>query len=364
MATVHRWTGLEARALRSALRLSVRAFAERLGVGVRTVSKWEKLLTNTEPRPDTQAILDTALARADPAAHLRFEATLSESGRPARLGRVATGGPPAWEYETWTDDLDRVAIALSHQNFTIAESLLNCWLSRYPTRDLDEKGLYLVARSTTLLGDLRRDQGAVFGPLSAQRSYADARAVYAQLDIPRRVAQLDLSLAVVTEMSGLLEQAARRYESLTVDDRLSARDRARSRLWVGTALSKNGNHDYAARVMLTATQEFEELTEPEDWSVAHQKLALAHRGVGDLKQALHYIDVARNMSINDSPMQRVRLDTAYGHILLSDRSTRDDGLLVLAQAAKLAARTGLSHQVRSIESIRMTTDRATGPGRR
>jgi DNA-binding transcriptional regulator YiaG len=70
VATVHHWTGLEARALRVALRLSVRAFAEHLGVGVRTVSKWEKLLAATEPRPDTQAILDTALARADAAVHL------------------------------------------------------------------------------------------------------------------------------------------------------------------------------------------------------------------------------------------------------------------------------------------------------
>ncbi|TXS22185.1 hypothetical protein EAO71_25755 [Streptomyces sp. ms191] len=28
--------------------------------GVRTVSKWEKLQALTDPRPDTQAILDTA----------------------------------------------------------------------------------------------------------------------------------------------------------------------------------------------------------------------------------------------------------------------------------------------------------------
>lgn len=39
VATVHQWTGLETRALRLALRLSVRAFAEHLGVAVATVSK-------------------------------------------------------------------------------------------------------------------------------------------------------------------------------------------------------------------------------------------------------------------------------------------------------------------------------------
>ncbi|MCQ4081958.1 hypothetical protein NGB36_15410 [Streptomyces sp. RB6PN25] len=367
MATVHHWTGLEARALRLALRLSVRTFAlDELGVAVGTVSKWEKLLAATEPRPDTQAILDTALARADAAVHLRFETLLSEAGRPAvRPGqRVTATGPRAWEYESWTDDLDRAVVALSRQNFAFADNLLNRWLTRFKPPELDEQGLYLFARSTALLGDLQRDQGSVIGPISAQHSYVGARSVFTQLDIPRRVAQLDLSLAVVAEMSGKLETAARHYETLAVDDRLSRRDRARARLWVGTALSKDGNHDYAARVMLAATREFEDLSEPDDWSVAHQKLALAHRGVGDLTKALHFIDIARSTATTDSPMQRVRLDTAHGHILLSDPATRDDGLQVLDQAAKRAAQYGLSHQLRSIEGIRNTSEGATGPRRR
>ncbi|WP_326599038.1 helix-turn-helix domain-containing protein [Streptomyces sp. NBC_01803] len=366
MATVHHWTGLEARALRFALRLSVRAFAEHLGVGVRTVSKWEKLLTATEPRPDTQAILDTALARADAAVHLRFETNLSEAGRPTSGPgrRVAVTGPRAWEYESWSDDLDRTLVALSRQNFAFADNLLRRWLARFKTLELDDKGQYLLARSTALLGDLQRDQGAVIGPMSAQHSYAGARSVFTQLDIPRRVAQLDLSLAVVAEMSGKLEIAARHYETLAVDDRLSRRDRARARLWVGTALSKDGNHDYAVRVMLAATREFEDLSEPDDWSVAHQKLALAHRGVGDLSTALYFIDIARGTGVTDSPMQRVRLDTAHGHILLSDPDTRNDGLRVLDDTAKLAAKFGLSHQLRSIEGIRMTTEGASGPRRR
>ncbi|NED81691.1 hypothetical protein G3I76_16540, partial [Streptomyces sp. SID11233] len=169
---------------------------------------------------------------------------------------------------SWADDLDRVVIALSRQDFAFADSLLTRWLGRFTAHELDEKGLYLFGRSSTLLGDLKRDQGVVLGPLSAQHSYNGARTVFTQLDIPRRVAQLDLSLAVVTEMSGKLEVAAHSYESLAVDDRLSRRDRARARLWVGTALSKDGEHDYATRVMQAATREFEDLTEPEDWSVA------------------------------------------------------------------------------------------------
>lgn len=365
MATVHQWTGLEARALRRALRLSVRAFAEKLGVAVRTVSKREKLGIATEPRPDTQAILDTALARADAATHLRFETLLSEDGRSgiASERRITQSGPRVWDYDTWTEDLERTVVALSKQNFVFATNLLNRWLARWDPRDLDDKGLYLFARSTALMGDLQRDQGAVLGPLSAQHSYAGARSVFTQLDIPRRIAQLDLSLAVVAEMSGNLDFAAHQYESLAVDDRLSRRDRARARLWVGTALSKDGNHDYAARVMTAATRDFEDLSEPDDWSVAHQKLALAHRGAGDLTQALRFIDIARTTGSVDSPMQRVRLDTAYGHILLSDRATLDDGLAVLDQTARLAAQYGMSHQLRSIEDIRRTYEGATGPRR-
>ncbi|MET9529726.1 helix-turn-helix domain-containing protein [Streptomyces sp. NPDC006649] len=363
MATVHHWTGLEARALRLALRLSVRAFAERLGLAVATISKWEKLRSATEPRPDTQAILDTALGLADASVHLRFETLLSEMAGPGQLAagrRVTAAGPRAWEYESWTDDLDRAVVALSRQNFTFADSLLGRWLNRFTAAELDDKGLYLYARSTALLGDLKRDQGAVLGPLSARHSYAGARSIFTQLDIPRRVAQLDLSLAVVAEMSGDLEASARTYETLAVDDRLSRRDRARARLWVGTALSKDGNHDYATRVMQAATREFEDLTEPDDWSVAHQKLALARRGVGDLTQALHFIDIARSSGSTDSPMQRVRLDTAHGHILLSDAATRDDGLRVLGQAARTAAQYGLVHQMRSIESVKASSEGPPG----
>jgi len=363
VATVHDWSGLEARALRLALRLSVRAFAGRLGVSVRTVSKWEKLLTNTQPRPDTQAILDTALARADDAAHARFEKMLS-AGQPPVDGpsrRVILSEPRAWEYESWTDDLERVVIALSSQNFSVANSLLDRWLTYFNPPTLDDKGLYLFARSTALLGDLQRDQGAVLGPTSAQHSYLRARRIFTELDIPRRVAQLDLSLAVVAEMSGNLTIAARQYEALAADDRLSRRDRARARLWVGTALSKDGHHDYAAHVMTAAIREFEDLAEPDDWSVAHQKLALAHRGAGDLTQALRFIDIARGSGVTDSPMKRVRLDTAHGHILLSDPDTHNHGLQILNHAAKMAAQYALSHQLRSIESIRANSHGLSAP---
>ena len=62
MTTVDRWTGREAKLLRQALRLSVRDFAARLGVGVRTVNKWEARQADITPLPHMQEVLDTALA--------------------------------------------------------------------------------------------------------------------------------------------------------------------------------------------------------------------------------------------------------------------------------------------------------------
>ncbi|SCD61854.1 hypothetical protein GA0115249_106360 [Streptomyces sp. PpalLS-921] len=108
----------------------------------------------------------TALGRADAAAHLRFETLLSEmAGIVQGAGRhVTPAGPRAWECKSWADDLDRVVVALSRQIFAFADSLLSRWLVRFNARELDEKGLYLFVRSTTLLGDLKRDQGSVLGP--------------------------------------------------------------------------------------------------------------------------------------------------------------------------------------------------------
>jgi hypothetical protein len=72
MITVHRWTGREAKLLRQALRLSIRDFAAHLGVGVRTVNKWEARQADITPLPYMQEVLDTALARASDEAQARF----------------------------------------------------------------------------------------------------------------------------------------------------------------------------------------------------------------------------------------------------------------------------------------------------
>lgn len=354
MATVHRWTGLEARALRLAMRVSVRAFAEDLGVAVRTVSKWEKLLAATEPRPDTQAILDTALGRADTRVHIRFEANLSGAGRPVAHGETVLRSPRTWEYESWADDLDRVVVALARQDFVFADRLLHRWLDRFTPAEADDHGAYLYARSMVMLGDLQRDKGSLLGPSSALHCYHLARDLYSGLDLTRRLGQTDLLLALIDEMTGRFEKCGREYERLAGDRRLSARDHVRALLWRGRTLSKLGDHDSAIKVMTTAAHGFEDLEEPLDWSVTQQKIALAHRGSGDLRKAIRHIDIARSVggAGGDAPLQRVRLGAAYAHVLLSDPATRREGVAELQAAADTAGRYGLGHQLRSIERVR------------
>ncbi|HEU5472233.1 MAG TPA: hypothetical protein VFV67_16385 [Actinophytocola sp.] len=87
MTTVQRWTGAEIKALRSAMRRTVRAFAEHLGVDSRTVNKWESRGSGITPRPETQGILDSALRLAGPEVQSRF-AQAVDRGR--QVSRVAT----------------------------------------------------------------------------------------------------------------------------------------------------------------------------------------------------------------------------------------------------------------------------------
>lgn len=76
VAIVAVWTGHETRILREALRMTIRGFAEYLGVAVRTVAKWEAKREAITPLPVMQAALDTALAQAPEDQHQRFRLLL------------------------------------------------------------------------------------------------------------------------------------------------------------------------------------------------------------------------------------------------------------------------------------------------
>ncbi len=77
---VGRWTGREVRALREALRMSVRAFAEHLGVTTATVSGWEHRTAPAPPRLAAQSVLDQALTLADADSKARFRLILTNPG--------------------------------------------------------------------------------------------------------------------------------------------------------------------------------------------------------------------------------------------------------------------------------------------
>ncbi|MGI9064471.1 MAG: hypothetical protein ACR2FQ_11770, partial [Pseudonocardiaceae bacterium] len=99
--TVRQWTGFEAKALRAALRMTIREYADYLGVGTRTVAKWESRGSDIEPKPQTQSILDTALAKAPSDAQARFAAVVSDS-----LASKATAGDAAFNAVRRGDDVD------------------------------------------------------------------------------------------------------------------------------------------------------------------------------------------------------------------------------------------------------------------
>jgi 8-oxo-dGTP pyrophosphatase MutT (NUDIX family) len=89
MELVNAWTGRRACALQAALRLTNEAFADHLGVSVRTVATWHQRPDST-PKADVQQALDTTLERASEAAKTRF-ARLVDNDKPPVLTEPATG---------------------------------------------------------------------------------------------------------------------------------------------------------------------------------------------------------------------------------------------------------------------------------
>lgn len=89
MAFVDDWTGRRACALQAALRMTNEAFAEHLGVAVRTIATWHQK-PDVRPRSEIQQLLDTALDRAPESVKRRFASAIDElSGSPPGLSEAA-----------------------------------------------------------------------------------------------------------------------------------------------------------------------------------------------------------------------------------------------------------------------------------
>jgi|GraSoiStandDraft_16_1057320.scaffolds.fasta_scaffold1368776_2 transcriptional regulator with XRE-family HTH domain len=88
MTVIEEWTGRHAHALRTALRLTNEAFAERLGISPRTATKWRER-PEMVVSPHLQAALDTSLSEAPPDARVRFAANLGLDQRRIPLDHTA-----------------------------------------------------------------------------------------------------------------------------------------------------------------------------------------------------------------------------------------------------------------------------------
>ncbi|MGX1778369.1 helix-turn-helix domain-containing protein [Nocardia brasiliensis] len=83
---VYEWTGIESKALRDAMNLTVEQFAQKLQVAARTVEGWESRGAETRLRPSSRQLLDRALTAAPKCVAARFERALgAPSERPDEL---------------------------------------------------------------------------------------------------------------------------------------------------------------------------------------------------------------------------------------------------------------------------------------
>ena len=82
MATIQKWTGHESRALREAMRMSQRDFANDLGISAKSISNWDIGGADFVPRPESQDILDTKLRMVSDEVRARFELILSGKTAP------------------------------------------------------------------------------------------------------------------------------------------------------------------------------------------------------------------------------------------------------------------------------------------
>jgi hypothetical protein len=100
------WTGRTASVLQAALRLSNERFADKLGIGVRTVASWHQK-PSLRPKSEMQQVLDTALERASDSERTRFVELLGEvpgGSIPAtEAGRRLTADPTIGVALEWID---------------------------------------------------------------------------------------------------------------------------------------------------------------------------------------------------------------------------------------------------------------------
>jgi transcriptional regulator with XRE-family HTH domain len=107
---VHRWTGVEIKALREAKRLSIKDFAAELGISEGALGKWEARGEAAVPRAFNQQLFDTCLARVTDEERARLIVWREKGSMPRRVEPEAE--PSVTEPVAWYEQpVVRVALA-------------------------------------------------------------------------------------------------------------------------------------------------------------------------------------------------------------------------------------------------------------
>ncbi|MGL5827454.1 MAG: helix-turn-helix domain-containing protein [Nocardioides sp.] len=294
---VQTWTGAEAKHLRQALRLTIEGFAEKLGVNRRTVDKWEARGEHLTPRPDMQAMLDTALTRADASERERFwrgvtgvsESPLTSTSLApllGRLGRRHDSVSPASRGEAATDQADRLSYILAHPS---SIDLVTVAHLRQRVQELDQR--YDQVPSTSLLADAGQCLGLV-GFLSANAtSTAAPSTITTRGRIRRELYAVEAEAA--TLMGQLVWDASQRRDHQTAtmyfDQAIVAARRLRDPTAEGFALLRKsyvalyGERDPHAGLQLTTqTAETTKNNSRVVAGLAFLHMAEAHAMLGDV----------------------------------------------------------------------------------
>jgi hypothetical protein len=202
MDVVTGWTGRTACALQAALRMSDTTFAAHLGIGVRTVADWHKDPA-IRPRPETQQILDTALARATPEVRERF-AVLTGQSSPAAGVRGDENGAADAERRLIADENISGALGrldqLAGWNPGTARREVAARLAGLDRRDLLDRATRrrrIGGRAVAdALGAYYRGQAGEYGRYSAHCGHDGTQVVTSVLTCPE---WLDLGCALTAD---------------------------------------------------------------------------------------------------------------------------------------------------------------------
>jgi transcriptional regulator with XRE-family HTH domain len=245
VTTIDRWSGRETRQLRRALRLTVRDFAEDLGISPRTVSKWEAGGAAHEPRPELQAALDTALARATDDERARFEdavrqTTEAPSGSRARGSSGSSTIRPA-NLVTVAELREQVRSLTTAYDVTPSVSLLapaaHCQAeitdlrTQAPAGAVRRELFAAEAEASTLMGQLVWDASQRRDHVTAGQYFEQAVGVARQIQDPVTEAHAVLRQSFIALYGQLDPQ-----NGLALADRAADLSRERSLVLAGLAL--------------------------------------------------------------------------------------------------------------------------------